>query len=440
LDDWLTRRARTHPDRPALITDGGTTTYAELDEAAARTARRLAALGVGHGDRVATTLLPSLEFAELLYALPRLGASLVPLNTRLTAAERARQLEDSGARLCVEDPLDGDQADVELRTAVDPDAEHSLIYTSGTTGDPAGISLTHRNHTASALASAWNLGVDPDDRWLCVLPLFHVGGLAILLRSAIYGTAAVIHERFDEQRVATALANGEITVASFVPTMLRRLVEAGLDQAPNLRAALLGGGPVPRDLLEWSVSHGFPALQTYGMTQTSSQIATLTAAEAITKSGSAGRPLPGVDLSISDEGEILVRGPMVSPRALDPGDGWLHTGDRGRLDDDGYLWVEGRLKDVIVTGGENVACAEVERALEEHPAVVEAAVVGRPDLEWGELVTAFVVLDGGSVDESELVEHCRRLLAGYKVPRAFHVVSELPRNAAGKLLRRELIR
>ena len=440
MDDWLTRRASTHPDRPALIADAGIITYAQLDAAAARTARRLAALGVGEGDRVATTLPGSVEFAELLHALPRLGASLVPLNTRLTAAERDWQLRDSGARLSVTEPLDGDEADVELRSEVDPDAEHSLIYTSGTTGSPAGISLTHRNHTASALASAWNLGVDPDDRWLCVLPLFHVGGLAILLRSAIYGTAAVLHERFDEQRIATALAAGEFTLASFVPTMLRRLVEVGLEQAPGLRAALLGGGPVPRDLLEWSAAHGFPALQTYGMTQTSSQIATLTAAEAVTKSGSAGRPLPGVELSISEAGEILVRGPMVSPGALDTADGWLHTGDRGRVDDEGYLWVEGRLKDVIVTGGENVACAEVERALEEHPAVVEAAVVGWPDPQWGERVTAFVVLDGGSVDERELAEHCRRLLAGYKVPRAFHVVTELPRNAAGKLLRRELIR
>jgi acyl-CoA synthetase (AMP-forming)/AMP-acid ligase II len=143
---------------------------------------------------------------------------------------------------------------------------------------------------------------------------------------------------------------------------------------------------------------------------------------------------------VSGEGEILVRGPMVSPGALDPADGWLHTGDRGRLDDEGHLWVEGRLKDVIVTGGENVACAEVERALEEHPAVVEAAVVGRPDQEWGEVVTAFVVLDGGSADEEELLAHCRERLAGYKVPRAFHPVSALPRNAAGKLLRRELIR
>jgi O-succinylbenzoic acid--CoA ligase len=432
LDDWLTR----HGERPALITASGTTTYAELAGGAARTARRLAALGVGESDRVATTLPPGVAFAELLHALPLLAASLVPLNTRLTQAERRWQLEDSRARLCVVEPLAGDEADVEFRTEVDPDSEHSVIYTSGTTGRPTAVSLTHRNHTASAIASAWNLGVHPDDRWLGVLPLFHVGGLAVLLRSALYGTAAVLHESFDVERAKTAFENGEVTLASLVPTMLRRLVDAGLESAPALRAVLLGGGPVPRDLLEWSAAYDFPALQTYGMTQTSSQIATLAAAEAVTRTGSAGRPLLGVELSISREGEILVRGPMVSPGALDPATGWLHTGDRGRLDDDGYLWVEGRLRDVIVTGGENVACAEVERVLEEHPAVIEAAVVGLPDAEWGEAVTAFVVLDGGDADD--LIAHCRERLAGYKVPRAIHPIDALPRNAAGKLLRREL--
>ena len=427
------------PTRAALITSSGTVTYAELSAGARRTARQLAALGVRKGDRVATTLPPSVAFAELLHALPLLGASLVPLNTRLTAEERRWQLDDSGARLCVQEPVDGEEANVELHAKAALDSEHSVIYTSGTTGRPTAVSLTYRNHLSSAIASAWNLGVDPDDRWLCVLPLFHVGGLAILLRSALYGTAAVLHDGFDVERVKDAFESGEVTLASLVPTMLRRLAEAGLERAPALRAVLLGGGPVPRDLLEWSAEHGFPALQTYGMTQTSSQIATLTATEAVQKSGSAGKPLLGVELSISDEGEILVRGPMVSPGALNPADGWLHTGDRGRLDDEGYLWVEGRLKDVIVTGGENVACAEVERVLEEHPAVVEAAVVGLPDPEWGEVVTAFVVLNGDG-EPGDLIAFCRERLAGYKVPRALHTVDSLPRNAAGKLLRRELVR
>src|SRR5205814_5435285 len=183
-------------------------------------------------DRVAVSIPTSRAVAELLHALPLLGASLVPLNTRLAEVERRWQLEDCGASLCVEEPLAGDEAEVELRSDVDPDAEHSVIYTSGTTGRPTAVSLTHRNHTASALASAWNLGVDPDDRWLCVLPLFHVGGLAILLRSAIYGTAAVVHEGFEVDVVAGALERGDVTVVSLVSTMLHRLREAGLSEAP----------------------------------------------------------------------------------------------------------------------------------------------------------------------------------------------------------------
>ncbi len=418
-----------------MVDAAGSVTYAELRAAAVRTARRLAALGVGEGDRVATTLPPGRTFAELLHALPLLGAALVPLNTRLTAAERAWQLEHCAARIRVEEPLDGDEADVAPRP-LDPEAEWALLFTSGTSGTPRAVSLSHANFAASAFSSAWNLGVDPDDRWLCVLPLFHVGGLSILTRSAVYGTTAVIHESFDAERVRDALEAGEVTLASLVPTMLRRLVDAGLERAPALRAALLGGGPVPHDLLDWAGERGLPLLQTYGMTETCSQIATLGAAEAAAMTGSAGRPLPGVELSVSEDGEILVRGPMVSRGAL-AGDGWLHTGDCGRLDDEGYLWVEGRRGDVIVTGGENVACAEVERVLELHPAVVEAAVVGAPDPEWGELVTAYVVLSNGVADD-ELVAHCRDHLAAYKTPRRLHRVSELPRNAAGKLMRGRL--
>jgi o-succinylbenzoate---CoA ligase len=414
----------------------GSMTYAELRAASEADARRLRALGVGEGDRVATTLPPGRAFAALLHALPLLRASLLPLNTRLTAGELRWQLEHCGAALLVEEPLAGDEAEVELGRPLVPGSEWALIFTSGTSGIPRPVSLSHTNFAASAFASAWNLGVDPGDRWLCVLPLFHVGGLSILTRSAVYGTAAVIHESFEAERVRDALAAGEITLASLVPTMLRRLVDTGLERAPALRAALLGGGPVPHDLLEWAAERGLPLLQTYGMTETCSQIATLGAAEAAWMAGSAGRPLPTVDLSISGQGEILVRGPMVSRGAL-AGDGWLHTGDRGRLNADGYLWVEGRLKDVIVTGGENVACAEVERVLEQHPAVVEAAVVGEPDPEWGELVAAYVVLSNGVADD-ELIAHCRERLAAYKAPRRLHRVSELPRNAAGKLLRHRL--
>ena len=439
MEDWLTHRARTLPDRLAIRADGRDLTYAELRAEAGAVARRLAARGVRPGDRVATTLPPGVDFAALLHALPRLGAVFVPLNTRLTAGERRAQVDAVAPRVVVEAPLDGGEADVPRAGDVDPDAPHSVIFTSGTTGAPKPVTLTYRNHRASALASAWNLGVAPDDRWLCVLPLFHVGGLAILLRSAIYGTAAVVHPRFDEQAALRSIASAEATLVSLVPTQLRRLAAAGLERAPALRAALVGGAPVPRALLEWAAARGVPALQTYGMTETASQIATLGAAEALRRGGAAGRPLPGVELRVSPaDGEILVRGPMVAPEAPGP-DGWLHTGDRGRVDGEGYLWVEGRLDDVIVTGGEKVSAAEVEGALLAHPAVVEAAVVGEPDREWGARVAAYVVL-AGEVPRDELVAHCRARLAGYKLPRAIYPVRELPRTASGKVARTALVR
>jgi o-succinylbenzoate---CoA ligase len=426
----VTKDSSSHP---ALVTPSGSLTYAELAAGARRTARRLAALGVRRGDRVATVLPPGAAFAELLHAAPLAGTAIVPLNTRLTGAERRRLLEDSGARLLVDEPLEGDEA--ELGESAGPDDPHTVLYTSGTGGRPKPVVLTRRNHEASAIASAWNLGVSPDDRWLCVLPLFHVGGLAILMRSALYGTTAVLHDGFDEEAACRSLESGEATLVSLVPTMLRRLADVGLERAPALRAALLGGGPVPRDLLEWSAARGLPVVQTYGMTETASQIATLAVGEALEKSGSAGRPLAGVELRI-ERGEILVRGPMVAPGALSA-DGWLRTGDHGRLDADGFLWVEGRMKDVIVTGGENVMAPEVEDVLLHHPAVRDAAVAGVPDREWGERVVAWVVSEAAP---AELLEHCRDALAGYKCPKEVVRVAEIPRSASGKVLRTRLPR
>jgi len=418
-----------------VIAAGLTVDYSTLEARAATLARRLSARGIGAGDRVATTLPPGLDFVELLHALPRLGAVLVPLNTRLSAAERRWQIDDAGARLVVDEPLDGPEADTRPRTEVDPNGAQLLLYTSGTTARPKPVELTYANNLASAQASAWNIGVAPDDRWLCVLPLFHVGGLQVLIRSAIYGTTAVVHERFDPGAVADSLAGGETTLVSLVATMLRRLREAGLTDAPALRAALVGGGPVPRGLLEWAHGAGLPVVQTYGMTEASSQIATMPVAEALARVGSAGRPLHGVQLRIGEAGEILVRGPTVSRGALAE-DGWLHTGDRGRLEN-GYLYVDGRLKDIIVTGGENVAAAEVEEALLAHPAVRDAAVVGFPDPDWGEAVAAYVVV-GDVVSDGDLGEYCKSRLAGYKVPRRFIRVEQIPRTASGKILKGQL--
>jgi O-succinylbenzoic acid--CoA ligase len=301
------------------------------------------------------------------------------------------------------------------------------MHTSGTTAAPKPVALTHGNFLASALGSAVALGLDPAERWLCAMPLAHVGGLSILIRSTVYATTVVLHERFDTQAVLRELMSRErrITMVSLVPTMLARLLEAGLREPPTLRWALLGGGPAPAPLLERAAAAGVPVATTYGMTEACSQIATF------------GWPLHGVDV-LTRDGEVLVRGPIVAPGSLAQ-DGWLHTGDLGELDDRGRLVITGRKADTIISGGENVAPAEVEAVLLEHPAVADAGVFARADDEWGEAVIAAVVLrDGESLDVNALRAHCAARLAGFKVPKAFEARRHLPRTESGKLLRRQL--
>ena len=300
-----------------MVADGRTLTYAELDRTAASCARRLSTLGVGAGNVVATTLTPGLAFCELLHALPKLGAALAPLDPRAPAPTPGLVLSATPT---------APEAEVELRERVDPEAVHTVIRSSGTTGTPKSIQLTYANHRASAVASADALGVDPGDRWLCPLPLHHVGGLGVLIRSVINRTTAVVHERFEVERVKAALEGGEATLVSLVPTMLARLREAGLRETPNLRAVALGGGPAAPDLLEWAARTGIPVTPVYGMTETASQVV----------AGVPGRALAGVELRSGADGEVLIRGPMVAAGAL-AADGWLHTGDRGSLDGDGRL-------------------------------------------------------------------------------------------------------
>jgi O-succinylbenzoic acid--CoA ligase len=259
------------------------------------------------------------------------------------------------------------------------------------------------------------------------MPLTHVGGLSIPIRSAIYGTTAVLHGRFDTEAVLNELMDPgrRITLVSLVPTMLARLLDAGLERPPTLRWVLLGGGPIPPGLLSRAENAGVPVAPTYGMTEACSQIATF------------GWALPGVEIQTQD-GEVLVSGPIVSAGAVSA-DGWLHTGDLGRFDERGRLVIVGRKSDTIVSGGENVAPAEVEAVLLEHPAVADAAVHPRPDPEWGEAVVATVVLrDGLEATPEELKAHCATRLAGFKVPKAVSFTSGLPRTQSGKLLRRQL--
>jgi O-succinylbenzoic acid--CoA ligase len=458
---WIHAAAARRPDRIAIEAPDRSLTYADLLDAATAAAGALAGVR-----RVAIALPPSGDFVIALHACLLAGAAAVPLDLRLGEAERALRL--AAAELLIEAPLplsrpagqpasrvcvsdagadvrdggadvrdggadvrDGGAdvrdggADVGDRGA---DPAVAVMHTSGTTGAPRPVVLSCCNFLASALGSAVALGLDPAERWLCPMPLTHVGGLSIPIRSAIYATTTVLHGRFETGAVLRELMDPRrrITLVSLVPTMLARLLDAGLHKPPTLRWALLGGGPIAPVLLERAADAGVPVAPTYGMTEACSQIATH------------GWPLAGVDVVTAGDGEVLVRGPIVSEGSI-ADDGWLHTGDLGRFDDRSRLEIIGRKSDTIVTGGENVAPAEVEATLLEHPAVADAAVHPRADPEWGEAVVATVVLrDGATAAPEELLAHCAARLAGFKVPKTVQFADRLPRTASGKLIRRKL--
>jgi o-succinylbenzoate---CoA ligase len=403
--DWLERAARTDPGRVALDVAGErAVTYAELLQSARTQARALSSAGIEPGMPLQLDK-QGLDFATSLHAALLHGAVAVPVDARLSDEERA------------------------LRTVSEPPATPAtatVMFTSGTTSAPKQVHLTLANWEANAIGSALALGLDRNERWLCVLPFAHVAGLSILLRSTLYGTTVVLRPRFETEPVLAELMDPvrAITLVSLVPTMLARLLDAGLHDPPTLRWVLLGGGPIPPGLLARAQAAGVPVAWTYGMTEGCSQIATF------------GIPLHGVELRLN-EGEIVVRGPNFAPNSLDR-EGWLYTGDLGEFEE-GRLRIIGRSADTIVSGGENIAPAEVEAMLLEHPAVADAGVFARSDAEWGEQVVATVVLrEGLAVSAAELQEFVASRLARFKVPKEIDFSDELPRTVSGKLLRRRL--
>jgi o-succinylbenzoate---CoA ligase len=486
VDAWLERAAASAPSAVAVQTPLEICSYGELLSRARAGAGELAARGAGRGERVAIALPAGLDFACALHACLLLGAAAVPVDLRFGERERAAIM--NGAAVVVDGPLRTDTAPgAPGGVTHDLDAVAAVIHTSGTTSAPKPVELTYGNFLWSALGSAVALGLDPHERWLCNLPLSHVGGLSILLRSAIYGTTAVVHERFDTELTLQAMmgeAGGgvhlfeppnearagvssvarfgtppgaPVTLVSLVATTLTRLLDAGLERPPALRCALTGGGPVPAALLKRAHAAGVQVSLTYGMTEACSQVTTLPPKPgdarlrraspfrpvAIDRSSAetpaAGPPLFCTRVRTTPEGEIEVAGPTLARGAAGE-DGWLRTGDMGRLNDEGHLLVTGRKADTIVSGGENVAPTEVEAVLEEHPGVLEAAAIGRADERWGEAVTALVVVrNGAKLHGEELRVHCAARLASYKVPKEVALVEgPLPRTRSGKLLRREL--
>jgi len=447
VEAWLLRAAASRPQQTALETPAGSCTYAELLARAQATAGRLRERGIAAGARVAIAVAPGRDFAYALHACMLLGAVAVPVDLRLAPGEQETIAAGSSALLdeqffyefdlcTAASAIDGE---VRRQARHDLDATAVVIHTSGTSAAPKAIELTYGNLLWSALGSAVALGLDANERWLCALPLSHVGGLSILVRSAIYATTAVVHERFESDRVLRSLQEQRITLVSLVATTLARLLDAGLEHPPALRCALTGGGPVPAALIARAVAAGVPVGMTYGLTESCSQVTTTPVAALAQGEHGAGPALFCTRVRCAEDGEVLVAGPTVAPGALAP-DGWLHTGDLGVLDAHGRLSIAGRKADTVVSGGENVAPSEVEAVLEAHPDVLEAAVVARADEQWGEAVTAIVVLHPGcAFDGEQLRAHCAASLARHKVPKRVELRAEpLPRTRSGKLLRREL--
>lgn len=448
MRDWLATAASVRPGHPYLIDSHRAYSFVEVEERVAIAAGGLLDRDIRPGDRVAVWAENTVDSVVAMLAVPRARAVLIPVNTRHTVTEVRAWLDRVEAVMMVGGPdVPGEpptQAPGSLVgapvTAGDLEAStiHSIVPTSGSSGTPKAVRLTWGNLEASAAASALHLDHGPGDRWLCVLPLFHVGGFSILVRSARQMATVRLEDGFDPVRVAGILRRGEVTLASLVAQGLLRVLDSEAGPYRDVRAVLVGGGRIPSGLLERAAGAGLPVLPTYGLTETASQVATLPVAEGL-------RPryrvvaLPSAEIQV-DGGRIRVRGPMVSPGYLgEPDrapDDWFDTGDLGEIEPDGSLQVLGRADDVVVTGGENVDPAEVEAVIRAHPGVDDVLVVGVDDPVWGQRLVAALV--GRAVPEA-VERHLRNRLAGYKVPKQWLALDRLPRLPNDKVDRRRLV-
>jgi fatty-acyl-CoA synthase len=468
---WIRDRARSTPERVAIDYDGRLVTYRELDEVSEAFAARFVQAGLGRGDRVATLTGNSPEHVAVIFACAKAGLVLLPLSWRLSPVELRYQLGDAEPSLfLVEEPYDelatatghrfdrlGSPGTAVPRPGARPRYESVsnddgllLIYTSGTTGKPKGALLTHANCFWTNLGFDLATGVHSDDVVLQLLPQFHVGGWNVHPLLSFWKGATVILERqFEAERVLRLIEEKRVTTMMGVPPIYLFLArEPGFAAADlsSLERAVVGGAPMPEPLLETWAERGTAIVQGYGLTEAAPNVLCLPPEDAVRKLGFAGKPYPFVDVRLSGEDELQVRGPNVFPgywrnteatKEVFTADGWLRTGDIAESDEEGFYRIKGRLKDMYISGGENVYPAEVEAALHEHPHVTDAAVVGIPNERWGEVGIAFVVADG--VTDEELIEWCRGRLARFKVPESVRFVDEIPRNGLGKIQKQELV-
>jgi fatty-acyl-CoA synthase len=484
--DFLDRASLVYGDRVGLVdepdspgTSWGAITYRELARRVRAFAAGLDALGIRPGERVAIVSHNSARWIAALYGTCTSGRILVPINFRLHAHEVEYIVKHSGARVLLVDPeIDASLATVTaehrfvlgapsdeilfrydrepIETVPDEDATATINYTSGTTARPKGVQLTHRNLWINATTFGWHIGISDRDRFLHVVPTFHCNGWGMPFALAAMGATQVILRKVSGPEILKRVDAHGITLMGGAPAVVNAVLDAakGLDRVPGAETTriLVAGAPPPTRTIERVETElGWELIQLYGLTETSPLITinrhraeydALTPAERAAKLGRAGAPVIGSRVEVDAHGEVLARANVVmagywdDPAATDAAivDGWFHTGDGGVMDDEGYVSISDRKKDVIITGGENVSSIEVEDCLQSHAAVAEAAVIGVPDEKWGETVKALVVLRPGmSADEATLVAHCRAKLAHYKCPTSVELRTELARTATGKL-------
>jgi fatty-acyl-CoA synthase len=462
LDRWIRDRARLTPDRVAIEEGDREITFGYLEARSDELAGSLR-----HGERIATLTGNTAEHVAVFFACAKAGAILTPISWRLSPHEIAYQLDDAEPSLfLVEDALAELAGQALALASMQPPLEVAavrggrprgpvpedpllLIYTSGTTGRPKGALLTHANCFWTNLGFDLVAGLGADDVVLQVLPQFHCGGWSVQPLLAWWKGARVVLERtFDASKCLSRIGEKRVTTMMGVPAVYQFMAEDeafGDADLSSLRQAIVGGAPMPVPLLEAWRERDVEIIQGYGLTEAAPNVLCLPPEDAVRKAGYAGKPYPYVEVSLSGDEELLVRGPNVfpgywrDPEATEAAfrDGWLLTGDLAECDSEGFYRILGRLKDMVISGGENVYPAEIEQVLTEHPAVVEAAVVGVPDERWGEVCAAFVVLRA-EVGDDELADLCRARLARFKVPKSFHVIEALPRNALGKVQKSEL--
>ena len=459
--NWLLKQAATQPNQIAIDDGNERLSFAELKKQVEVLVGKIDHLNPG--SRVGILATNTLMSYKLALAIMCSGRTIVWLNWRLAGEELERQIKDSGLQLCLvenslwrsgmTDPFKSYSAF--LITSADPgelipvfksDWVASIMYTSGTTGRPKGVLQTFGNHFYSAVSSALNLGLSSADKWLCVAPIFHISGFSIIMRGLIYGMTVRLVEKFRAEELERILANETVTIMSVVPFMLKKLIQqqnkTNTHYNSAFRCMLLGGGTIDRETLEACLQRSIPVVQCYGMTETCSQIVALRSADALLKLGSVGQPLFSTQLKLSKDGEILLKTPALTPGYLNlpdklPSkmiDGWYRTGDIGHLDKEGYLYIDGRADEMLISGGENIFPQEVEQVYQRYPQINEVAVVGQNDSVWGQVPVAFVVSDR-RLSPTKLINYGYEHLARYKVPQHYIFVSELPKNASGKIRR-----